>query len=224
MNKKLVAVLLLLILVLAPLGVLTYGYLHFSSNVYPDKEPLRKVLVKVPYNGVDHKILLESYNTGDPLLDLNLTLRGTVYEGMTIIVGDPMFRNCDAKALGDVCVWRTRTATEISAVLSPVFTANRYWYYKGKGYDENESMARAQADVEKIHVTSLGFIQRVEIGLGLIGNKKHLLVMLRGPAEGGKIDRIYSPKEGIVVLEATNEQTLFAEVLLLKAIIGSRVK
>lgn len=224
MDKKLVAVLLLVILVLAPLGVLTYGYLHFSSNVYPDKEPLKKVLVKVPYRGVDYKILLESYNTGDPLLDLNLTLRGNVYESMTLIVGDPMFRNCDAKALGDVCVWRTRTVTEIAAVLSPVFTANRYWYYIGKGYDENESMARAQADVEKIHTASLGFIQKVKIGLGVVGSKKHLLVMLRGPAEGGKIDRIYSPKEGVVVLEATSEQTLFAEVLLLKTIIASRVK
>ncbi|WP_175059114.1 hypothetical protein [Thermococcus sp. 2319x1] len=224
MDKKLVAVLLLVILVLAPLGVLTYGYLHFSSNVYPDKEPLRKVLVKVPYKGIDYKILLESYNTGDPLLDLNLTLRGNVYEGMTLIVGDPMFRNCDAKALGDVCIWRTRTVTEIAAVLSPVFTANRYWYYMGKGYDENESMAMAQADVEKMHTASLGFIQKVKIGLGIVGNKKHLLVLLKGPAEGGKIDRIYSPKEGVVVLEATSEQTLFAEVLLLKTIIASRVK
>lgn len=224
MDKKLVAVLLLVILVLAPLGVLTYGYLHFSSNVYPDKEPLKKVLVKVPYRGVDYKILLESYNTGDPLLDLNLTLRGNVYESMTLIVGDPMFRNCDARTLGDVCVWRTRTVTEIAAVLSPVFTANRYWYYIGKGYDENESMARAQADVEKIHTASLGFIQKVKIGLGIVGNKKHLLVLLKGPAEGGKIDRIYSPKEGVVVLEATSEQTLFAEVLLLKTIIASRVK
>ncbi|USS40596.1 hypothetical protein NF865_09925 [Thermococcus aggregans] len=224
MDKKLAAMFLLIVVVLAPLGVLAYGYANFSDKVYPDKEPLKRVLVKVPYNGVEYRIALESYNTGDPFLDLNLTLRGTVYESMTLIVGDPMFRECDAKALGDVCIWRTRTVTEIAAVLSPVFTANRYWYYKEKGYDENESMARAQADVERIHTTSLGFIQKVKIGLGLMGDKKHLLVLLKGPAEGGKVDRIYSPKEGIMVLEATSERTLFAEVLLLKTIIASRVK
>jgi len=224
LDKKLAAVLLLIILVLAPLGALAYGYINFPDNVYPDKEPLRRVLVKVPYRGIEYKIALESYNTGNPLLDLNLTLRGTVHESMTLIVGDPMFRNCDPSALGDVCIWRTRTVTEIAAVLSPVFTANRYWYYIGKGYDENESMVKAQADVEKIHTASLGFIQKVKIGLGVVGNKKHLLVLLKGPAEGGKIDRIYSPKEGVIVLEATSEQTLFAEVLLLKTIIASRVK
>lgn len=224
MNKKLVVMFLLIVILFAPLGILTYGYINFSTTVYPEKEPLKTVLVKLPYNGIDYKITLESYDTGDPILDLNLTIRGTIYERMTLIIGDPMFRGCDTKALGDVCIWRTRTVTEIAAVLSPVFTANRYWYYREKGYDENESMARAQADVERIYATSLGFLQKVKIGLGIMGNKKHLVILLKGPAEGGKVDRIYSPKEGIIILEATSEQTLFAEVLLLKTIIASRVK
>jgi len=222
LDKKLLGVLLSIIVVLACVGVVFYGYFTWEKAITPSGEPLDRVLVKVPYGGREHKVLLESYNTGDPLLDLNLTLRSNVYDDLTIIVGDPIFRNCDPQRYGQACVLRTKTASEISVTLSPIFTAARYWYYLHSGYSESDALAKAQADKDKVHTTTLAFAQKVKLGLGLIGNKNHLVVILKGPVEGAKTNRIYTPKEGVLVLEATNEQTLFVEVVALKTIIASK--
>ena len=224
MDKKLLALVLSIVIVVSSLAAVFYGYFNWEKAITPQKDPLDRVLVKVPYGGMEYKVLLESYVTGDPLLDLNLTLRSNVYDDLTIIVGDPIFRNCDANTYGQACVLRTKTASELSVTVAPVFTATRYWYYVHNGYDESEALAKAQADRDKVHATTLAFIQKVKLGLGLAGNKKHLVVILKGPVEGAKANRIYTPKEGIIVFEATDEETLFAEVLLVKAIVNSQVE
>ena len=217
------ALVLSIVIVVSSLVAVFYGYFNWEKAITPQKDPLDRVLVKVPYGGMEYKVLLESYITGDPFLDLNLTLRSNVYDDLTIIVGDPVFRNCDANAYGQACVLRAKTASEISVTVSPIFTATRYWYYVHNGYGESEALAKAQADRDKVHATTLAFIQKAKLGLGLAGNKKHLVVILKGPVEGAKANRIYMPKEGIIVLEAIDEETLFAEVLLVKAIVNSQV-
>jgi len=222
LDKKMLALVLSIVIVVSSLAAVFYGYFNWEKAITPQKDPLDRVLVKVPYGGMEYKVLLESYVTGDPLLDLNLTLRSNVYDDLTIIVGDPIFRNCDASQYGQMCVLRTKTASEISVTVSPIFTAARYWYYIHNGYSESDALAKAQADKDKVHTTTLAFAQKAKLGLGLMGNKKHLVIILKGPVEGGKMNRIYTPKEGVLVLEATNEQTLFVEVVALKSIIASQ--
>ncbi|EHR78094.1 hypothetical protein OCC_04530 [Thermococcus litoralis DSM 5473] len=222
MNKKILAVLLSIVLIAASLGVVFYGYLNWEKAITPKGDPLDKVLVKVPYSGRQYKVLLESYISGDPFLELNLTLRSNVYDDLTIVVGDPIFRNCDVSQYGQMCVLRSKTASELSVTVSPIFTAARYWYYIHNGYNETEALARAQADKDKIHTTTLAFAQKAKLGLGLMGNKKHLVIILKGPVEGAKTNRIYVPREGVLIIEATSEQTLFIEVLALKTIIASQ--
>jgi len=224
LGKKLLALVLSIVIVVSSLAAVFYGYFNWEKAITPQRDPLDRVLVKVPYGGMEYEVLLESYITGDPFLDLNLTLRSNVYDDLTIIVGDPVFRNCDANTYGQACVLRTKTASELSVTVAPVFTATRYWYYIQNGYDESEALAKAQADRDKVHVTTLAFLQKVKLGLGLMGNEKHLVVILKGPVEGAKANRIYTPKEGIIVFEAIDEETLFAEVLLVKAIVNSQVE
>jgi len=224
LGKKLLALVLSIVIVVSSLVAVFYGYFNWEKAITPQRDPLDRVLVKVPYGGMEYKVLLESYITGDSFLDLNLTLRSNVYDDLTIIVGDPVFRNCDANTYGQACVLRTRTASELSVTVSPIFTATRYWYYVHNGYGESEALAKAQADRGKVHTTTLAFLQKAKLGLGLMGNEKHLVVVLKGPVEGAKTNRIYTPKRGVLVLEATDEETLFAEVLLVKAIVNSQVE
>ena len=223
MDRRVLAIILTIVLVGASLGVVFYGYFNYDKVITPQGEPLDRVLVKVPYGGRQYGILLESYVSGDPFLDLNVTLRSNVYDDLTIIVGDPVFRNCDANTYGQACVLRAKTASEISVTVSPIFTATRYWYYIQNGYDESEALAKSQSDKDRIHTITLAFAQKVKLGLGLMGNEKHLVVVLKGPVEGAKTNRIYTPKRGVLVLEATDEETLFAEVLLVKVIVNSQV-
>ena len=224
MDRRVLAIILTIVLVGASLGVVFYGYFNYDKVITPQGEPLDRVLVKVPYGGMEYKVLLESYVTGDPFLDLNVTLRSNVYDDLTIIVGDPLFRECDVEQYGQMCLLRTKTASEVSVTVSPIFTATRYWYYIHSGYSESEALAKAQSDEDRIHTITLAFLPKAKLGLGLMGNEKHLVVVLKGPVEGAKTNRIYTPKEGIIVFEATDEETLFAEVLLVKAIVNSQVE
>lgn len=92
------------------------------------------------------------------------------------------------------------------------------------GSNETAAYKAAKETAERIDNRYLAFIPKVEIGLGLIGNKKHLLIVLKGPREGARKNRIYCPRPGIIVLEGTTEDTLFVEVLLVKTIISSQVR
>lgn len=225
MDRKVLAVVFIGIVLIAFVGAVSYGYSNFPNVLFPQKSPLNVFSGRLEVQGKVYNINVESYLVGDPFLDVNTTLRGHIYKDMTIIIGDPVFRNCKSEELGNACVLRARTVTELSAVLAPVFTSTRYWYYvKEKGYNKTEALEIAVKDKSRIHVTSLGFAQKVKIGLGLLGNENHLLIVIIGPREGARKNRIYCPKRGILVLEGTSEEALFAEVLLLKSIIGSKVK
>ncbi|NJE07456.1 hypothetical protein E3E31_02720 [Thermococcus sp. M39] len=221
MNKRLLALVLVLVLVAAPLAVAFYGYSSYTKAVEPQKKPLAVKPVAVPFNGRTYPILLESYLTGDPLVDINMTLRSP-YERATIILGDPSFKNCEGS---EACVWRVRTVSELGTTIGAVFGV-KYYIEELKKTKSNQS-AKYKAfeeTTERIDKRYLAFMPKVEIGLGLIGNKKHLLVVLKGPREGAEKNRIYCPKPGVIVLEGTTEDTLFVEVLLIKTIISSQVK
>jgi len=198
-----------------------YGYTNYTKAIEPQKKPLAVKPVAVPFNGRNYPILLESYLTGDPLVDINMTLRSP-YDRATIILGDPSFKDCKGS---EACVWRVRTVSELGATIGAVFGVKYYVEDVIKsGGNETAAYKAAKETAERIDNRYLAFIPKVEIGLGLIGNKKHLLVVLKGPREGAEKNRIYCPKPGVVVLEGTTEDTLFVEVLLLKTIISSQVR
>ncbi|AIF69120.1 hypothetical protein PAP_03500 [Palaeococcus pacificus DY20341] len=222
MDKRVLIVVLIGVLVLAPVGAFSYGYSNYSSQISPIKKPLSSTQVVVPYGGNDYTITLESYITGNPMVDLNITLRSITYERATLLLGDPSFKNCQ----GEACVWRTRTGLELAATIGALM--GRKYYYEaivkeGKDNQTAKKIAAKEAQA-RVDTSYIAFLPKAMIGLGRIGNEKHLLVVLIGPKEGGQVNRIYVPKAGIVVLEATDEQTLFVEVLLLKSIINSQVQ
>ena len=220
MNKRLLA-LVIVILIVAPMALAFYGYTNYTKAIEPQKKPLAVKHVAVPFNGRNYPILLESYLTGDPLVDINMTLRSP-YDRATIILGDPSFKDCKGS---EACVWRVRTVSELGATIGAVFGVKYYVEDIIKnGGNETAAYKAAKETAERIDNRYLAFIPKVEIGLGLIGNKKHLLVVLKGPREGAEKNRIYCPKPGVVVLEGTTEDTLFVEVLLLKTIISSQVR
>ncbi|ALM74414.1 hypothetical protein [Thermococcus barophilus] len=221
MNKRLLALVLTIILIVVPLAVAFYGYNNYTKVIEPQRKPLAVKPVAVPFEGRTYPILLESYITGDPLVDINMTLRSP-YERATIILGDPSFKDCKGS---EACIWRVRTVSELGATIGAVFGV-KYYVEDIMKSDSNKTAAykAAKETTERIDNRYLAFIPKAEIGLGLIGNKKHLLVILKGPREGAEKNRIYCPKPGILVIEGTTEDTLFVEVLLIKTIISSQVK
>jgi len=220
LNKRLLA-LVIVILIVAPMVLAFYGYTNYTKAIEPQKKPLAVKTVAVPFNDKTYSILLESYLTGDPLVDINITVRSP-YERATIILGDPSFKDCKGS---EACVWRVRTVSELGTTIGAVFGVKYYIEDVIKsGGNETAAYKAAKETAERIDNRYLAFMPKVGIGLGLIGNKKHLLVVLKGPREGAEKNRIYCPKPGIIVLEGTTEDTLFVEVLLLKTIISSQVR
>ena len=211
----------IVILIVAPMVLAFYGYTNYTKAIEPQKKPLAVKPVAVPFNDKTYSILLESYLTGDPLVDINITVRSP-YERATIILGDPSFKDCKGS---EACVWRVRTVSELGTTIGAVFGVKYYIEDVIKsGGNETAAYKAAKETAERIDNRYLAFMPKVGIGLGLIGNKKHLLIVLKGPREGAEKNRIYCPRPGIIVLEGTTEDTLFVEVLLVKTIISSQVK
>jgi len=221
LNKRVLVVFLLMLFIVAPLGVAFYGYNNFSKAITPQRDPITTKIVGVPFRGKTYQVILESYITGDPTLDINITLRKP-YKRATIIVGDISFKECKGS---EACVWRIRTVAELGATVGAVFGVKYYVEDVIKsGTNETAAYKAAEETSKRIESRYLAFVPKVTIGLGLVGNKDHLLIILKGPREGAQKDRIYCPKEGVLVIEATSEDTLFVEVLLVKTIIASQAK
>jgi len=200
-------------------GVLAYGYSSFGS-IYPTSPPTGIRVFKVPYHGLNYTIFVESYISPFPVRDLNTTLQHR-YSKITFVVGSPYFKDCKE---GNVCVWRMRTSIELGAMLGAL--AAQYYYEDliNRGISPQRAKDMAAREAPKLIETKyLTFMTKVQIGLGRVGNENDLLVLLRGPEEGGSVNRIYVPRKGVVVLEASTEENLFVEVLLLKTIVASPV-
>ncbi|AMQ17776.1 hypothetical protein [Thermococcus peptonophilus] len=247
MSRRLLLALVLLILIAAPLGYLGYGYSNYEDSIHPSKSsPAKTYLVfklpdgrylsltpkeyvnltlqgfKLPAGTEGYAINITGYVTGIPEVDINMTLRAP-YEKFTIIIGDTNVKLCSSSPEEFVgsCVDRTAAVTEISALTSTLF--KRYYYWKGlqEGMDNASAKAYAYEETMKRHdIRYLTFFTKSLIGLGRIGNKKHLAVVLLGPNEGATTNRITVPREGLIVLEGKSDSALRAEVALIEHIIG----
>ncbi|ASI99742.1 hypothetical protein [Thermococcus celer] len=248
MNQgKLAAILVILVLVAAPIGYLLYFYHGFEAVVNPGapKASNHYVVVYSPsakfYVLTDEqyqellgqgtkpsegsklfRVTVDSYITGSPGVDLNLTLR-SFYKRFTVVIGDPSVANCkDSPQLytGD-CRYRTLTVSEISGMVSNIFSTNYYIEGLKMGYDNATAKQYAFNQTWLRHEkTYLSFWTKVDIGRGKIGNENHLVVLLLGPAEGAKENRIFVPRKGVLVIEGKTDETLRAEVVLIENLIG----
>ncbi|CAD5243933.1 hypothetical protein [Thermococcus camini] len=246
-QKKLAVILIALILVVAPISYLVYSYHNFGSLVNPGtpKASDRYIIIYTPsaqfytLTAEEYQKLIEdgnsppagsklfnitvdSYITGSPGVDLNLTLR-SVYKQFTIVMGDPSVINCKDNPqlyVGD-CRYRTLAVSEISGVVASIFAANYYVKGINMGYDnvtaKQYAFNQTQLGYRK---TYLNFWTKVDLGRGKIGNEGHLAVLLIGPAEGAKENRIFTPRRGVLVIEGTTDETLRAEVVLIENIIS----
>ncbi|AFL94489.1 hypothetical protein CL1_0277 [Thermococcus cleftensis] len=246
-NRRLAAVLIVLLVIIAPISYVAYSYHSFNGLINPGTpktsaeyvvvytpsaqfytltaEEYRQLLEsgeKLPPGSKLFNVTVDSYITGSPGVDLNLTLR-SVYRQFTIVMGDPSVINCKDNPqlyVGD-CRYRTLAVSEISGVVASIFAANYYLKGINMGYDnvtaKQYAFNQTQLGYRK---TYLNFWTKVDLGRGKIGNEEHLAVLLIGPAEGAKENRIFTPRRGVLVIEGTTDETLRAEVVLIENIIS----
>ncbi len=214
------AILVIFLLIMASLSVVVYAYNNFSKVINPEKKPLAVKPVGAPYGGKLYKIDFESYLTGDTFIDLNMTLRSS-YDKITIIVGDPSLKGCS----GMECALRKRTAMELGLMIGAIYGVKPYVENIQKGANNTSALYKAAYEAMKnVKSDYLNMRQKIDIGLGRIGNKKHLVIIFLGPKEGATENRVFCPRQGVLVIEGTSEDTLFVEVLTIKRLIGSAVK
>jgi hypothetical protein len=168
-SRKFFAVVILLLLVLAPMGYLGYGYSKFGSVVSPSKPgsssahlvfklpdgrylsftPKEYVNLtlrgfKLPPGTKGYVVNITGYITGIPEVDLNMTFR-VPYERFTIIVGSPSVKVCSSNPdefFGN-CAERTAAVTEISALTATLFKRYYYWIGLQEGMDNASAKAYA---------------------------------------------------------------------------------
>ncbi|CAI1494040.1 Putative membrane protein, conserved [Thermococcus nautili] len=245
MNKKTVALIIVLLVVLAPVSYVLYSYSKFSNVINPgnpkgeshyvvlysggqfyimNPAQYSQVQKSLPPGSKAFNITLKSYITGSPEVDLNLTLRG-LYDRFVIVLGSPDVQECktNPNLYPGSCQFRTAAVTEISALVSSIFSMNYYLLAKSKGYDNASAKEYAYEQTQLRHdVAYLSFWTKFEIGRGALGNEKVLTVLLIGPAEGAKCNCVYIPRKGLLVIEGTTDETLRAEIVLIENIIGFR--
>ncbi|AIU70132.1 hypothetical protein TEU_07195 [Thermococcus eurythermalis] len=245
MSRKFLVVLILVVIILTPAGYIMYGYSQYDVSVSPNKSaPEHTYIVikfpdggygvftlpqyvnltlhgfKAPEGAKGYAVNVTGYITGIPEVDVNLTLNAP-YQRFTIIVGDPSAKKCSSnpEEFTGSCSDRTAAVAEISAFVASMF--KRYYYLEAlkKGMDEAGARQYAYEETMKRHDTRyLSFMTKVALGLKRIGNKEHLAIVLLGPAEGAKENRIIVPRPGLIILEGKSDGALRAEVVLLEKI------
>jgi len=229
-NKKAVAVIVALLVLLAPVayvviayegfnrvlnpgppkGVSNYIVIYYDTHFYvlsPDEYAKLVNDQGLPPGSKVFRVTLKSYLTGSPEVDLNLTLR-SFYDRFTIVIGSPSVQECKtnpSEYLGN-CQMRTAVAAEVSALVSSLFSINYYLKAKGMGYDNVSAKRYAYEQTQlRHHIAYLSFWTKLDIGRGALGNGKSLAVLLIGPAEGAKCNCIYAPRKGLLVIERDAE-------------------
>ena len=243
MSKKAIALIIALLVVLAPVSYVIYGYSQFSKVLNPGKpkgessyvvvysggkfyvftsQHYKSLDIQLPPGSKTFNITVKSYITGSPEVDLNLTLR-SVYDRFVIVVGSPSVKECknNPEIYPGSCQFRTAAVTEISALVSSIFSMNYYLKARAMGYDNSSAKEYAYEQTQLRHdVAYLSFWTKFEIGRGALGNEKVLTVLLIGPAEGAKCNCVYAPRKGLLVIEGKTDETLRAEIVLIENIIG----
>ncbi|AEH24420.1 hypothetical protein [Pyrococcus yayanosii] len=212
--KKALVVLLVLLLALPP-AVVYYGYSRFPAVLSPTDGPQAKDVIYVPCHGKLIRFEVESYmahSSGNFFKDLNWTVRFAhykePYKSITIIVGSTDFEEC-ANVDKETCLLRTESAGDISGCIGAIATAPFYLQLVKELGNETEARLEASKKAMGItHNTYLTFMQKVKLGLGIIGNDRNLVIILIGPKEGAKENKIYIPRDGVLVVEATGEREL----------------
>lgn len=164
-------------------------------------------------------VSVEGYLRTDPIGLVNATLYHP-YDRITIVLGSSDTREyCDSTGK---CQFRTLAAVETSCVVGKLLGSYYYETAREIGYNDSAARKFALEQVSKRIDASewLTFQLKLSIGRGEIGNKHHLLIILRGPLDGAVENRIYVPRRGVLVLEALDEETLYREALLIEGITG----
>jgi hypothetical protein len=244
-SKKFLVALVLAVLILSPIGYLLYGYSKYDVSVNPDKPaPEHTYIVlrfpsgqyavftlpqyvnltmrgfRIPEGTKGYAINVTGYITGIPEVDVNMTMNAP-YQRFTIVLGNPSVKVCSSnpEEFTGSCSDRTAAVAEMSAFTATLF--KRYYYVEAlkNGMDEASARQYAYEETMKRHDTRyLSFMTKTSLGLGRIGNKDHLAVVLLGPAEGAEVNRVIVPRPGLIVLEGKSDGALRAEVVLIEKI------
>ncbi len=246
-TRKIAVALVVLLIVLTPLAYVGYSYSAYSRVIEPGKAlgSTEYVVVKtpagqfrsmtlqdfkdylaqggeIPEGSKVYKINVESYITGSPIVDINTTLR-SLYDSYTIILGDPSVKECKdhPELYMGSCTQRTVAVMEVTAFVSNIFSTMYYLKALALGY--NNTSAREYAFQETMKRNRKGYLDfwtKFEIGRGSLGNAENLAILLIGPAEGATENRVFVPRKGLLVFEATSDDTLRAEVVLVEQLIN----
>jgi hypothetical protein len=247
-RNKLIALSILLIIVLSPAAYVLYAYHQFSQVVHPgtpkasegyvvisppasegfyvlSESEYREMLArgqKPPEGSRVYNVSVDSYITGSPEVDLNLTIR-SVYDSFTIILGDPSVKECTQtpQLYSGNCQYRTAAVSEVTAMIANVFKTNYYIEGLDKGYNNVTAKQYAYNQTWlRYRKTYLTFMTKLSIGRGKLGNQNDLAVLLIGPAEGATANRVFTPRRGLLVIEGKTDDTLRAEIVLVEKLIG----
>ena len=247
-RSRLIALSVLLIILLSPASYVIYAYHQFSQVVHPgtpkaseeyvvinpptsegfyvlSEREYRDMLAeghKPPKGSRIYNVSVDSYITGSPGVDLNLTIR-SVYDSFTIVLGDPSVKECTQNPtlyMGN-CQYRTAAVSEVTAMIANVFKTN--YYLEGLHMGYNNVTAKQYAYNQtwlRYRKTYLTFMTKLSIGRGKLGNPNNLAVLLIGPAEGATANRVFTPRRGLLVIEGKTDDTLRAEIVLVEELIG----
>ncbi len=247
MSRRTLLALLVAVLIVVPAGYLLYGYSHYSDVVSVPKNASTATYIviklpdgnflsmtpkeyanltlqgfKPPAGSKGYLINVTGTLTGIPVVDVNLTMLAP-YKRFTIVVGSPSVKVCSSNPQEFVgsCSERSAAVTEISALTSTLF--KRYYYWQGikQGMDNASAKQYAyEQTMKRYDVRYLSFMTKTDIGLGRLGNRDHLVVILLGPAEGATRNVIFVPRRGTIVLEGRSDSVLRAEVALIEHILN----
>jgi len=236
----------IVLIAVSPIGYVLYSYHGFNALLNPgtpkasagyvvvytpsgqfytlSSEESRKLLGsgELPSGSKLFNVSVESYLTGSPGVDLNLTLR-SLYGHFTVVMGDPSVTNCKSSPVlyAGNCRYRVATVSEVAAMVSSIFTTNYYLKGLQMGYDNATAKQYAFNQTWlRYRKAYLTFWTKLEIGSGRIGHKDQLAIILVGPAENAAENRIFAPRRGVLVIEGKTDEALRAEVVLIENLIG----
>ncbi|AEC52890.1 hypothetical protein PNA2_1976 [Pyrococcus sp. NA2] len=244
--KKSVLALIVIVIILGAFGYLLYGYENFDEAINPNKKGLIRQYVVIQYPNASFLVLssieyvnltlrgwkppsgsraflinVKSYITGVPEIDLNLTFHAR-YEKMTIVVGSPEVRKCSSNPseFYGSCEERTLAVAEVTVVASSLFKRYYYWEALKRGLSNESAKEYAYKEtMKRKSIRYLSFLTKAEIGLGKLGNKDNLCIIIMGPAEGATKNEIVIPRPGLIILKGKTDAALRAEAALIENII-----
>ncbi|AFK22925.1 hypothetical protein [Pyrococcus sp. ST04] len=224
-----------------------YGYLKFDDEINPQKKTIEHSYVVIRYPDSRYLVLrdieyvnltahgwspprgsraylikIRGYITGIPEIDLAQVFLSK-YDEFTIVVGSPEVSACSknpSSFYGD-CESRALAVSEITVVTSMLFKRYYYWEAIKKGLSNESAKEYAYKEtMERKNIRYLSFLTKALIGLGKIGNRDHLCVVILGPAEGASSNQIIIPRPGLIILEGKRDEVLRAEAILIEKLLN----